>query len=90
MTRVFCRVIILQVDFQYQYDMYKLGLTLLCLTILGCQDSAKRSRDYATAADTTSYSNLTSPEQSLEVRHKYSYVKLNEDGSKVVGLLGSS
>lgn len=63
---------------------------ILFLTLYGCGGASTEARtDTAASAATvdTVYSPNTPITQTIEVRHKYSYVNLNEDGSKVAGLL---
>ena len=73
--------------------MKNLITLFLFITLYGCGgpaleakiDSAAVKVDNPSAYIPSTSNNTTS--QSIEVRHKYSYVKLNEDGSKVAGLL---
>jgi hypothetical protein len=73
--------------------MKNLITLILFLTLYGCggpyteakTDSAAVKVDNPSAYIPSTSNNTTS--QSIEIRHKYSYVKLNEDGSKVAGLL---
>ena len=68
--------------------MKYLILFLLFLTLYGCGGaSTEITTDTALAAVDVASSSVTPLSQTIEVRHKYSYVNLNEDGSKVAGLL---
>ena len=61
---------------------------ILFLTLYGCGGaSTEITTDTAVAADDVASSSVTPLSKTIEVRHKYSYVNLNEDGSKVAGLL---
>ena len=62
---------------------------IISILISACGGAVTEARTDTAAAyvdKSSSQSNTTIPE-SIEVRHKYSYVKLIEDGSKVAGLL---
>lgn len=68
--------------------MKNLITLILFLTLYGCGGaSTEITTDTAVAADDVASSSVTPLSQTIEVRHKYSYVNLNEDGSKVAGLL---
>lgn len=62
---------------------------LLSILISACGGASTEATTETTVAyvDSSSTQSNTTASESLEVRHKYSYVKLNEDGSKVAGLL---
>lgn len=61
---------------------------LLILTLYGCGGSSTEAyTDSAAAIIDTNVTSNTPTEQTLELRHKYSYVKFIEDGSKVAGML---
>ena len=62
---------------------------IISIFLSACGGAVTEARTDTAAAyvdKSSSQSNTTIPE-SIEVRHKYSYVKLIEDGSKVAGLL---
>ena len=63
-------------------------IVVISIFLFGCGGPAtEATTDTASGyVDTSSQSN-TAVNESIDVRHKYSYVKLNEDGSKVAGLL---
>ena len=64
-------------------------VVIISILLSACGGAVTEARTDTAAAyvdKSSSQSNTTIPE-SIEVRHKYSYVKLIEDGSKVAGLL---
>ena len=64
-------------------------VVIISIFLSACGGAVTEARTDTAAAyvdKSSSQSNTTIPE-SIEVRHKYSYVKLIEDGSKVAGLL---
>ena len=64
-------------------------IVIISIFLSACGGAVTEARTDTAAAyvdKSSSQSNTTIPE-SIEVRHKYSYVKLIEDGSKVAGLL---
>ena len=63
-------------------------IVVISIFLFGCGGATtEATTDTASGyVDISSQSN-TAVNESIEVRHKYSYVKLNEDGSKVAGLL---
>ena len=64
-------------------------VVIISIFLTACGGAVTEARTDTAAAyvdKSSSQSNTTIPE-SIEVRHKYSYVKLIEDGSKVAGLL---
>ena len=65
------------------------NLLSLFFALSACGGATTEARTYTAAAyvDAPTTQSNTTINESLEVRHKYSYVKLNEDGSKVAGLL---
>jgi len=64
-------------------------VVIISIFLSACGGAATEARTDTAAAyvDTSSSQSNTTISQTIEVRHKYSYVKLNEDGSKVAGLL---
>ena len=63
-------------------------LIILMIFIVGCGGSSTEAyTDSAAAIIDTNVTSNTPTEQTLELRHKYSYVKFIEDGSKVAGML---
>lgn len=67
----------------------KKAIVVISIFLFGCRRPATEPRTDTAAVylDTSSSQSNTTLIQSMDVRHKYSYVKLNEDGSKVAGLL---
>ena len=64
-------------------------VVIISIFLSACGGAVTEARTDTAAAyvDTSTTQSNTTVSESLEVRHKYSYVKLNEDGSKVAGLL---
>ena len=62
---------------------------IISIFLSACGGAVTEARTDTAAAyvDTSSTQSNTTIPESIEVRHKYSYVKLIEDGSKVAGLL---
>jgi len=62
---------------------------IISIFLSACGGAVTEARTDTAAAyvDTSSTQSNTTVSESLDVRHKYSYVKLIEDGSKVAGLL---
>ena len=67
----------------------KIALLIGSIFLLACGGAYTETKtdSAATLSDTVASTSNNSTIQALEIRHKYSYVKLNEDGSKVAGLL---
>ena len=68
----------------------KILLPFLLINLLGCGNNtsvATTDTAYASVDTTVQAEISTTNESVIDVRHKYSYVSLNEDGSKVAGLL---
>ena len=64
-------------------------VVIISIFLSACGGAVTEARTDTAAAyvDTSATLSNTTVSESLDVRHKYSYVKLNEDGSKVSGLL---
>ena len=64
-------------------------VVIISIFLSACGGAVTEVRTDTAAAyvDTSATLSNTTVSESLDVRHKYSYVKLNEDGSKVAGLL---
>jgi hypothetical protein len=64
-------------------------VVVISIFLSACGGAATEARTDSAAAnvDSTMPHSITAENESVEVRHKYSYVKLNEDGSKVAGML---
>jgi hypothetical protein len=64
-------------------------VVFISILLFGCGGASTEATTDSTAVyfDTSSSQTNTAIKESIEVRHKYSYVKLNEDGSKVAGML---